>query len=143
MTPYPSVLVVEDDAAIRDLLVTALGREPLRVDTAADGAEALEKLAGARYAVLLLDLMLPRVSGYALLEILRARQTAGTLMVIVMTAFDDAAIRALDAEQVHACIRKPFDLLMVSELVRDCAQLMQAVQGYAAGDERSVETPGN
>lgn len=133
----PRVLVIEDDVAIRNLLTAALEREPLRVDSAPDGAAALERVKALRYAVLLVDLMMPRMNGFAFLAALRDLRLRRPPVVIVMTAFDDAALRQLDAETVHACIRKPFDVRVVADLVRDCAELMTDV-GYAAGDELTI-----
>jgi DNA-binding response OmpR family regulator len=123
--PLPSVLIVEDDAAIRKLLEAALTREPLQVECASDGAEALEKLAQKNYALLLLDLMLPRVSGLEVLERLSMR-AAPRPMVFVITAYDEAMIRKLDVRIVHGILRKPFDLTRLVELVRECALHWQA-----------------
>jgi len=62
------ILVVDDDEAIRMLLLTILRRRGMVMDTARNGAEALEKLGQCRYAVMLLDLMMPVMSGWAVLE---------------------------------------------------------------------------
>jgi CheY-like chemotaxis protein len=138
---FPGVLIVEDDVAIRNLLTSALEREPLRVDSAPDGVAALEKVRTAPYAVLLVDLMMPRMNGFAFIEAVRELGLPTPPVVIVMTAFDEAAIRQLDSTLVHACLRKPFDIPLVVELVRDCAELMTgvrtrqaAVDGFTIGD---------
>jgi len=138
---FPGVLIVEDDVAIRNLLTSALEREPLRVDSAPDGVAALEKVRDAPYAVLLVDLMMPRMNGFAFVQALRELGLPNPPVVIVMTAFDEAAIRQLDSTLVHACIRKPFDVPLVVELVRDCAELMTGVRarqatrdGFTIGD---------
>jgi DNA-binding response OmpR family regulator len=122
--PLPSVLVVEDDPAIRRMLEAALVREPLRVDCAADGVEALEKLAATPYAVMLLDLMLPRLSGLEVLAQLATRTPRP--MVFVITAFDESVLLQLDTRLVHGILRKPFDLERLVELVRECALHWQA-----------------
>jgi CheY-like chemotaxis protein len=129
---FPGVLIVEDDVAIRNLLTAALEREPLRVDSASDGVAALEKVRTAPYAVLLVDLMMPRMNGFGFVEALRELELPSPPVVIVMTAFDDAAIRQLDSRLVHACLRKPFDIPLVVELVRDCAELMTGVRSAQA-----------
>lgn len=135
MISLPGVLIVEDDVAIRNLLTSALEREPLRVDSAPDGVAALEKVRLAPYAVLLVDLMMPRMNGFAFVEAVRALALPAPPVVIVMTAFDESAIRQLDSTLVHACIRKPFDVPLVVELVRDCAELMTGVRsGQVPGD---------
>jgi CheY-like chemotaxis protein len=132
---FPGVLIVEDDVAIRNLLTSALEREPLRVDSAADGVAALEKVRVVPYAVLLVDLMMPRMNGFAFVEAVRELGLPAPPVVIVMTAFDEAAIRQLDSTLVHACIRKPFDVPLVVELVRDCAELMTGVRAAHATRE--------
>ena len=63
----PRILVVEDDDVIRTLLVTALRSEPFNVDAANDGAAGLELTSRCEYAVIILDLMMPRISGFEFL----------------------------------------------------------------------------
>lgn len=123
--PLPSVLIVEDDPSIRKLLAVALTREPLLTECAADGHEALEKIAQKNYALVLLDLMLPRVSGIEVLERLALRVPPRP-MVFVITAYDEALIRKLDVSIVHGVLRKPFDVPRLVDLVRECAQHWQA-----------------
>lgn len=124
--PHPKVLIVEDDTAIRTLMTAALRREPLEVHTAPDGAIALEQVRANDYAVILLDLMLPRVSGFEVLESLDAVLRPGAApIVMVMTAFDATAVKRLGAMRVQAILHKPFDIERVVEMIRDCAQLYQ------------------
>jgi len=117
----PSILIVEDDPFIRKLLVSAFAREPLRVDTAVDGVDALEQLDRTAYAALLLDLMLPRMNGFEVLERLALRHPLPVIFVI--TAYDQATTERLDPKIVHAIVRKPFDLENVVPVVRECALL--------------------
>lgn len=119
----PQVLIVEDDHAIRTLLVAALRREPLEVHTAGDGLDALECARHHEYAVILLDLMMPRLNGFEFLESLDAVRPAMQPVIIVMTAFDAAALKMLRPNRVHAVVHKPFDVERVVEMVRDCALL--------------------
>jgi CheY-like chemotaxis protein len=65
------VLVVDDDAEIRDLLATVLRRRDLAVDCVADGGEAIAHLHRNTYAVVLLELFMPNVDGFAVLEAMR------------------------------------------------------------------------
>jgi DNA-binding response OmpR family regulator len=119
----PKVLIVEDDHAIRTLLIAALRREPLEVHTAADGVAALDCLRHSDYAVILLDLMMPRLNGFEFLETLDSVRPGLQPVIIVMTAFDAAALRMLRPNRVHAVVHKPFDMERVVEMVRDCALL--------------------
>ncbi|HWW59797.1 MAG TPA: response regulator [Thermoanaerobaculia bacterium] len=137
MTSLPSVLVVEDDPAIRSLLTAALTRQPLNVDSAHDGVAALERLACTDYVVVILDLMMPRMNGYAFLDALREVRPGARPVVLVMTAGDHAQFGSLDPELVHACIRKPFDVHAVVDTIRGCAEIMS---GVFETDSRSTAT---
>ena len=128
----PPVLIVEDDSAIRTLIVSALKREPLDVHTAGDGLVALECVRANDYAVILLDLMMPRLNGYEFLENLDSVRGEAQPVIIVMTAFDSGALKKLPATRVHAVLHKPFDVERVVDLVRDCAALHR--------DERAART---
>ena len=126
------VLVVEDDPAIRTLVVAALKREPLEVHTAGDGLAALERVGANQYAVILLDLMMPRLNGFEFLESLDSVRGDTAPIIIVMTAFDTTSLRKLPPNRVHAVLHKPFDVERVVDLIRDCA----FVQHEHADDER-------
>lgn len=119
------VLVVDDEPAIRALVAKIVSRAGLAVDTARDGAEAIEKLDAGSYSVMVIDLMMPVVDGYAVVEHLRDRRGAKPA-VIVITAGDSAAIRRLDGATVHSVIRKPFDIDVLGDLVVAAAQTMAA-----------------
>ena len=117
----PKVLVVEDDDAIRSLLYAALRREAFDVHVAHDGAEALRLTAAAEYAVILLDLMMPHMNGFEFLAEFRRATPDARSVVFVVTAFDDAMIGRLNSEQVHAIVRKPFDVGQLVAMVREVA----------------------
>ena len=123
MAVSPKVLIVEDDAAIRSLMVAALRREPLEVHSAADGAGALECVREHDYAVILLDLMMPRVNGFEFLQTFAELRPNAKPVVIVMTAFDASSVRRLGDLRVQAILHKPFDVEQVVEMIRDCALL--------------------
>jgi len=119
VTTLPRVLIAEDDDAIRALLVTALRGQPFDVDAAADGLEALELVSVHEYAVIVLDLMMPRLSGFDFLDAYRKALPRSRSVLFVVTAFDDQMIGTLAADQVHAVIRKPFDIEQVVTLIRE------------------------
>ena len=110
------VLVVDDEPAIRALVAKILERAGLHVDTAADGAEGIAKLAKNEYAAVVLDLMMPIVDGYGLIEHLKHRGGPRPA-IIVVSAGDSAALRMLDGAVVHSIIRKPFDIDVLGDLV--------------------------
>jgi two-component system response regulator ResD len=121
MLSAPRVLVIEDDDAIRTLLVTALGRESLEVDEADDGDQALRLTAERDYTIIVLDLMMPRVDGLAFLAEFSKMPRAFRPIVIVVTAFDDLVVERIPADRVHAIIRKPFDVLRLVTIIREVA----------------------
>ena len=121
------VLVVEDDDAIRSLLATALHRNGLEVDTADDGGMALRLAEVEDYAVIVLDLMMPRVSGFSFLEGFRRMHPRAATVIIVLTAFDDAMIRKLPADQVHAIVRKPFDVPQLAAVIHEIVSTSRKV----------------
>ena len=122
---YTDVLVVDDDPGIRQMLCVALQHQALSCDAAVDGAMALECLHGRDYAVLLLDLMMPRVDGFGVLAGLaaRPRSSATGPVVLVMTAFDNRHVLPAIGEAVHGLIHKPFDLVELVALVTGCVRV--------------------
>lgn len=137
----PRILVVEDDEAIRSMLVAALKRRPLSVDAAADGSEALELTARHEFAVILLDLMLPRVNGMEFLQAFRADLPHARSVVIVLTAFDDVALKRFDTGHAHAIVRKPFDVNILVEMVEEVALGYTAQTSIHLGGETSARRP--
>lgn len=119
---YRRVLVVDDDADIRELLVTTLRQRNLVVDTASGGREAIALLHEHTYTVVLLDLMMPEVDGFAVLESMD-RSMPVHPVVLVVTAAERARIDALDPRRIHGVVRKPFDPMEIAEIVGACADL--------------------
>ena len=122
--PKGRVLVVDDEPAIRALVAKIVDRAGYPVDTARDGAEAIEKLATERYAVMVLDLMMPNVDGYALIEHMK-QQGGRRPAIIVISAGDSASLRRLDGSVVHSILRKPFDIDVLGDLIAAGAKSME------------------
>jgi CheY-like chemotaxis protein len=97
------VLIVEDEEASREILEDYLTLEGFRVRSAADGQDALEKLDDA-VGVVLLDLLMPRMTGWDLIERLRSDDKLGALRVIVTTS------APREAPTGFMVLRKPIDL---------------------------------
>jgi DNA-binding response OmpR family regulator len=119
MSPTPQVLVVEDDGAIRALLVAALRREPFDVHSAVHGADALQMTRATEYAVILLDLMMPTLNGIEFLEAFHQASPQSRSVIFVMTAGDDTVLRHMPANVVHGIVRKPFDVPQLVAMVRE------------------------
>jgi DNA-binding response OmpR family regulator len=129
----PRVLVVDDEPAIRALVAKIIERAGLSVDTAQDGSVAIEKLAENNYAVIVLDLMMPILDGYGLIEHLKARGGPRPA-IIVVSAGDSASLRMLDGAVVHSIIRKPFDIDVLSDLVVAAASTARENVASEGGD---------
>lgn len=116
--PERRILVVDDDEAIRVLLVTILRRRGLAADVATDGGEAIERLERSRYAVMLLDLMMPRESGFDVLAHIARWPEGRRPITIVLTAGPEP--RTLDPRLVAGTVRKPFDIDILIDMVTAC-----------------------
>jgi two-component system response regulator RegX3 len=81
VSTVPTVLVVEDEESFVDALVVGLGREGFTVEVARDGVEALEQFDRVQPDLVLLDLMLPKISGIDVCRALRQRSTVPIIMV--------------------------------------------------------------
>ena len=114
------VLVADDDQSIRQLLCTVVRREHLEVDCAADGQEAIDHLREHDYSVILLDLMMPRVDGFGVIEFLRRHPPKNKPVVLVITAYADQRFKKVDPNIVAGVIRKPFEIAELGNIVRLC-----------------------
>jgi CheY-like chemotaxis protein len=85
-TMAATVLVVDDDMDVRCTVAEILREEGFRVREARNGVEALQKVADERPDLMLLDLMMPRMSGWQVLQTLRNTQRYRTLPVVVLSA---------------------------------------------------------
>ena len=114
------VLVVDDDPSIRGLLEYALSIEGLDVTTASDGARGIAQAKAARPDVILLDVMMPKLDGFAVARRLRADADLKAIPIILLTAraADDDVLEGWRAG-VDSYLTKPFDLaLLFTELHR-------------------------
>ena len=112
------VLVVDDDPAIRDAVRDVLEAAGMRVATARDGAEALERVLAEPPSLVLLDMRMPIMDGWGFARALHERQLA--LPVVVMTAAADAR-RWAEEIGARGWVAKPFAV----------AELVSAVERYA------------
>ena len=118
------VLVVDDEPPIRALVAKIVERAGYHVEVARDGSEAIEKLESGQFAVVVLDLMMPNVDGYALIDYLKAR-SGERPAIIVVSAGDSAMLRRLDGAVVHSVLRKPFDIDVLGDLIAAAAKSME------------------
>lgn len=102
-------LVVDDDAGIRILVTRILQRHGFVVDSARDGADAIEHLLQFDYDVVALDLMMPRIDGFGVIRYLIDHMPERLASVIVMTAYGTTALSKV-CPPVTRFIEKPFDI---------------------------------
>ena len=103
------ILVVDDDALIRETLATALGDEGYAVRVAPDGRAALSALGTWRPDVIVLDLMMPVMDGVAFRAAQRSVAETAQIPVIVLSAAHEVQSRAASLDPA-AIFAKPFDL---------------------------------
>lgn len=115
------VLVVDDDPEIRRILVTALRLRALEIDEAVDGRSAIDLIRENRYAVVLLDIMMPGVDGFAVLESIDHDEQPP--VVLVVSGAGKQVLDRVDTSKIHGIIKKPFDPLEIADVVASCAEL--------------------
>lgn len=116
-----SILVADDDPAIRQIVVEVLGDEGHAVASAADGVEAIRAVDRLRPDLLFLDLSMPVMDGWAVARELRSRSARPD--IVVLTAAEDAAAQAAEIGAASFVV-KPFDcdeLIAVVEALADRA----------------------
>lgn len=102
----PKILVIEDDIELRRIYRSALEREQFEVFEAADGEEGLQKFEEIRPDLIILDMMMPRVGGPAVLEALHNRPGGHNTRLVVITAFPQYRESAL-SYNVDQFLTKP------------------------------------
>jgi CheY-like chemotaxis protein len=117
--PLP-VLVVDDDEPTQRLLQAVLRRAGFTAEFAGDGRRAIELLESRDYVAVILDVMMPAISGHAVVEFLSS--SGRPVPVVICSAAGPAALTNFDPAIVKAVVRKPFDV----------EELMTAVRGAIA-----------
>jgi two-component system OmpR family response regulator len=133
------ILVVEDEPRLQRSLAKALREESYAVDTAGNGEEALFKAESSEYNVIILDVMMPGLDGWRVLDRLRKRKQTPVLMLTAQDASPDR-VRGLDLRADDYLV-KPFDL---PELLARLRSLIRRTAGHAAPviqlDDISLDT---
>jgi two-component system OmpR family response regulator len=120
------VLVVEDEPALQRSLAATLREENYAVDVASDGEEALFKTEHGAYDAIVLDVMIPKIDGWAVLERLRARKNTPVLMLTARDAVRDR-VKGLDGG-ADDYLTKPFN---IEELLARLRSLIRRAAGQA------------
>src|SRR5947208_1077585 len=123
--PGSKVLLVEDEAALGESVAYSLTREGVAVITATDGERALERFRAERPSLVILDLMLPKLSG---LDVCRAIRSESQVPIVILTAKDSEADKVAGLELgADDYVTKPFSIRELVSRVR--AHLRRADMG--------------
>ncbi len=117
------ILVVDDNAANREMLGRRLEREGHRVQLAASGREALEVLRARRVDLVLLDVMMPEVDGYEVLRQLKADEALRDIPVLMISAVDEieSVVRCIELG-AEDYLPKPFDPTLLRARIGACLE---------------------
>jgi putative two-component system response regulator len=115
MPPVPySLLVVDDMEVNRDLLGRRLKKNGYRISFAVDGHDALEKIRADHFDLVLLDIMMPRLDGFQVLETLKADDNLRHIPIIMITALNemDSVVRCIEMG-AEDYLPKPFNTTLL------------------------------
>lgn len=110
------ILIVDDDEPTQKLIQALLVRFGYRSEAASNGLEAIERLRGNDYSMVILDLMMPTSSGQDVVDFMAAESRR--IPVVICTAAGVAKSMVFDSSVVKAIVRKPFDIDQFIEIVR-------------------------
>jgi CheY-like chemotaxis protein len=118
------ILIVEDDPDQRELWLVALSEMDAEISAAKDGAEALKMVSDGRFDVCILDLNLPDISGYDLLQQLLALHSERRPVTVALTGFgrpeDEAQVKAAGFDY-H--IVKPADISLIQQIINQSEKI--------------------
>jgi two-component system response regulator PilR (NtrC family) len=126
----PSVLVVDDERDIRELLTITLGRMGLLVETASNVTEAKQRLSESPFALCFTDMNLPDGSGQEIIELIAAKYSQTPVAMITAYGNVDAAVTALKAGAFDF-VSKPVDINLLRRLVQTAMRLAEAKKAEA------------
>lgn len=115
------VLVADDDEAIRALVTHLFQRRGDQTTAVTDGEAAIARLDDESFDLLVLDLMMPRADGLAVLAHLAARSKPSP-QIIVMTAAIPSLAAAVPRDQVAAVVTKPFEISVLLQIANDAVR---------------------
>lgn len=111
------ILIVDDERVLREQIADALARQKYTAETAADGEEALERIAGEPYDLIILDVMLPKKDGFAVLQELRREGLQTPVLMLTARGEIENRVKGLDLG-ADDYLHKPFSLAELLARVR-------------------------
>ena len=123
----PTILVVDDTELNRDLLDRRLRKNGYNVALAVDGQDALGQLQGADFDLVLLDIMMPVMDGYQVLEAVKADQQLRHIPIIMITALSemDSVVRCIELG-AEDYLPKPFNPVLLQARINACLERKRA-----------------
>jgi len=140
MKEYVKILVVEDEAMMRNLLLKILESEGYKVTLASSAQEALDKLKQEKYDLMLSDVKMPGMSGFELLEKVKSRWN--DMAVIVMTGYGDAyTVKEALMKGADEYLSKPFKSHEVSLIVERAYWRLLSARNSAEKTNEPISAP--
>ncbi|BAP54839.1 family 3 adenylate cyclase [Thioploca ingrica] len=114
-SPSASLLVVDDGESNRDLLSRRLDRQGFHVEVAENGRQALQMIRHQKFDLILLDLIMPEMNGYQVLEAIKADKELNSIPVIMVSALDeiDSVVRCIEMG-AEDYLQKPFNQVILN-----------------------------
>ena len=117
---HERILIVDDEAAVANLLEQALRHEGYEVARAEDGMEAMNRLQVFKPDVVIMDIMMPRLDGVQTTRLLRRNRSFGDTVVVALSArTDEAAREAMRKAGANLYMRKPFTIARLVSRIRE------------------------
>lgn len=123
------ILIVDDDPGIRRMLTLSLEKHGYRTSEAGDGSEALEAMRREETDLVLLDLMMPKVTGWEVLTERAASPELRRIPIIIITAERGDRVMNLAGDAICAVLPKPFELAALRALVKSCLDRASSTPG--------------
>lgn len=123
MATEARVLVIESNDALRVMLFTVLRHQPLGVDTSANADDAIEKVTGCDYALILLDMNLPDNAAEDFLRRFHEARPEATSFILAVR--DPRHELTIDPQWVNAIVNKPVEIDTLADVVRECALVVE------------------
>jgi adenylate cyclase len=132
------ILIVDDNASNRDLLSRRLAREGYRVTTAEGAIAAFARIAGENFDLVLLDLMMPGISGFEALCRLKSEESTRHIPVMMISALDelDSTVRCIEAG-AEDYLPKPFNPVLLRARIAACIEKKRLLDELRVEKERS------
>ena len=118
-------LIIEDDFFTRDVLSLTLRRAHMDVDVAASGQEALNYLKNTKPDVAIVDLHMPNISGYDIINTIRNDENLKQIIIMIITA-NPSAMTSPEAKIADAFLPKPIDINKMISLIENLVSVRQS-----------------